>query len=387
MRRPTEFTLKDGPVYQKGRELCISKAYSGKDFLKKTVLTDEVFTYVDFFYSSHHKAMKFVEPKNKEKFGNPNQFGYAFYWNQARIFYDAACSLPIESAPVAAYYCMLNAAKSYISYTSSSADEFVNDFAMHGINEDNADSGNDLSTISIKHKERGVFPMFAKCLDDDFLAKWPTGTAFSLKKLLYNLPFVHRAFSLTYSTRSKKVEEIFVPLPTGESPKYYKASDGKVYLAADLERTYFPVNAQTIPAAVLSALGSGFQLYGNSGFRIRSSVGARYNKDSISGELKELTDKLRKHFAYILGPKRLWYVKLSDSESSNVLNLSTLTINMAAMHRISEIARYKPEQLSRLMKSKENWLLHEYISLSLDQFIDEVAAQITKHDIMATGQK
>ena len=60
---------------------------------------------------------------------------------------------------------------------------------------------------------------------------------------------------------------------------------------------------------------------------------------------------------------------------------------MAAMHRLSEIARYKPEQLNRLMHSKENWLIHEFISQSLDQFIDELAAQITKQDIMGINQK
>ena len=60
---------------------------------------------------------------------------------------------------------------------------------------------------------------------------------------------------------------------------------------------------------------------------------------------------------------------------------------MAVMHRLSEIARYKPEQLGRLMESKENWLIHEFITLSLDQFIDELAAQITGQEIMCTGVK
>ena len=55
--------------------------------------------------------------------------------------------------------------------------------------------------------------------------------------------------------------------------------------------------------------------------------------------------------------------------------------------RVSKIARYKPEQLNRLMKSKENWLLHEFIAQALDQFIDELAAEITKQDIMNAGQK
>lgn len=74
--------------------------------------------------------------------------------------------------------------------------------------------------------------------------------------------------------------------------------------------------------------------------------------------------------------------ELQNAQGPEVINLSDLTINMAAMHRVSEIARYKPEQLNRLMKSKENWLLHEFIAQALDQFIDELAAEITKQDIM-----
>ena len=79
--------------------------------------------------------------------------------------------------------------------------------------------------------------------------------------------------------------------------------------------------------------------------------------------------------------------ELHNVQGADVINLSDLTINMAVMHRVSEIARYKPEQLNRLMKSKENWLLHEFIALALDQFIDELAAEITKQDIMSVGQK
>ncbi len=83
----------------------------------------------------------------------------------------------------------------------------------------------------------------------------------------------------------------------------------------------------------------------------------------------------------------MWYLKRVKLADSKVINLCDMTLIMVAMHRISEIARYKPEQLSRLMKSKENWLLHEFMSQALDQFIDELAAEITKQDIMCVGNK
>lgn len=387
MPRRSEFVLDGIPLHQKNRTLRMTKVYTGQRFTSQTVLTDDVFTYVSFFFSSHRKAMKFVDHQNQTKYSNPNQYGYEFYWKQSEIFYRAAQQMPIEAAPVAAYYCMLNAAKSYLSYTSESVDAFVEEFGLHGLNEDNNDLGEDISTISIKHKQKGVFPLFANSLDADFLSLWPLGISHTLKSLLYNLPFVHRTFSMTYSSRSSKVDELFIPLTVGDMPKYYRGNDGKAYLAVDLDRSYFPPNAQTIPSGTLAMISSDFVPYNNAGLKLISTAGVRYNSNSISNELKELNDNLRKNFSYIRGAKRLWYLKKTRSTTPGVLNLCNLTINMAAMHRLSEIARYKPEQLNRLMHSKENWLIHEFISQSLDQFIDELAAQITKQDIMGINQK
>lgn len=67
--------------------------------------------------------------------------------------------------------------------------------------------------------------------------------------------------------------------------------------------------------------------------------------------------------------------------------MNDMLITMAAMHRISEIVRYKPEQMGNIMKSKENWLIHEFLTLSLDQFIDEIAAEITGQEIMGVATK
>jgi len=39
------------------------------------------------------------------------------------------------------------------------------------------------------------------------------------------------------------------------------------------------------------------------------------------------------------------------------------------------------------MKSKQNWLIHEFINKGLDQFIDEISCEITGEDIMCTGYR
>lgn len=388
MPRHNAFIIDNNPVHANGREVRLEKPYFDQDYQKPTILTDDAFTYVSFYYSTHGKAMKYNDSTKQEKYGKASRYSYEFYWKQAETFYKSSKSMPIESAPVAAYYCMLNAEKSYLSFVNEYVDDCVDNFGMHGIQEDNNDSGEDLETISIKHKQHGVFPMFAEKINPDFSTIWPSTDSKTLKSLLYNLPFVHRAYAMTYTTKKKKVEELFLPIEAGESPKYHKGNDGKAYLLFELEKTSFLANAQTIPVNIASSISPDFKIYQGRGFTLQSKNGAKWNGNgSISGEVKELTNELRKHFSYIKSNSRLWYLKRTHLGNPDVINLSTMTINMAVMHRLSEIARYKPEQLGRLMESKENWLIHEFITQSLDQFIDELAAQITRQEIMCVGVK
>lgn len=68
-------------------------------------------------------------------------------------------------------------------------------------------------------------------------------------------------------------------------------------------------------------------------------------------------------------------------------NLDTMTLIFAITHRFSEIVRYKPEQLVQLLNGKENWLVHEFPSLALDQFMDGISCEITGREIMCTRYK
>ncbi len=192
---------------------------------------------------------------------------------------------------------------------------------------------------------------------------------------------------MTYSGRGNKVDELFIPLKGGTSPTYYKGNDGKAYLCFDLDEGFFSVGASALPSAYARTISPDFIECPEETLKIRSKVGSSYNPRSISAEMKINNAKFRKNFSYIKGATRLWYLKRVNLDDDKVINLCDMTLIMAAMHRISEIARYKPEQLNRLMKSKENWLLHEFISQALDQFIDELAAEITKQDIMCVGNK
>jgi hypothetical protein len=62
-----------------------------------------------------------------------------------------------------------------------------------------------------------------------------------------------------------------------------------------------------------------------------------------------------------------------------------MTIIMAIMHRLSELSRYDPKGLLKYLGGKENWLLAEFIELAADQFIDELACEMTSLEFRMPG--
>lgn len=389
MPRRTSLEILENPYQYKNKYLCMKKSYTKPNFQSNTILTDDVFTYIEFYFSSHKKAMKYRNATSKSTYGNEKKYHYSFYWTQAMTFYQAAKSLPIESMPLLSYYSMLNAAKAFLAFRCDYIEDFVEHFSQHGLFEAQGLTGIDLNTIGVGRKAKGVYPLFGKTLDTNFDTAWPSGKSntITLKKLLYNLAYIHRAYITTYNTpRGTTSQELFIPLVVGRAPRYHKGNDSNLYLMFELDKEYFSTTATSIPAAHSSSISPKFAVSAHDNFTLRSISGARRNTtDSLSAEFKDLNDELRQEFQYIRSNDRLWYLKRSAMTSSDVINLNSMLITMAAMHRISEIVRYKLEQLAHLMDSKENWLIHEFITLALDQFIDEIAAEITGQDIMGTG--
>lgn len=57
--------LDDLPIQHKNQPIRMTKAYTKQDFSKHTVLTDDVFTYVSFFFDTHNKSMKYYSTRSK----------------------------------------------------------------------------------------------------------------------------------------------------------------------------------------------------------------------------------------------------------------------------------------------------------------------------------
>jgi hypothetical protein len=358
--------------------LRIRKTYQDADMSSHTVMTDDVFSYVDFYFKTHKKNIK-------DSNGKPLRQNHSFYWGQARNLYNAAKILPIESSALPMYYCMLNAVKAYLLYCANDCKSLLENFNNHGLGENPSNNSETdslkLENIMVFRKERGVFCEFSKKEDKNFDSLWKSRkeNSVSLKELISQLPFVHSAYVYTYKIPRK--EEKFIPLEANHSPKFMYSKENKIRLVADIDKHYFKQNATSIPNEILETVPkqlalnpdkeNAFQLYSRQTFK-KADVPKVYNE-------------YRRLFVYINADKRLWYLRKEDG--SNLSRINTMSLEMAIAHRFSEIVRYKSEQMQELLSGKENWLIHECLSLMLDQFMDEISCEITKQEIMHTRIK
>ena len=83
MPKRTSIKVDDVPYQYKNRKLQIGKSYTSPDFSSHTVLTDDIFTYIDFYFSSHKKAMKYRNPTvSKIKYGDERNITIRFIGNK-----------------------------------------------------------------------------------------------------------------------------------------------------------------------------------------------------------------------------------------------------------------------------------------------------------------
>jgi hypothetical protein len=189
--------------------------------------------------------------------------------------------------------------------------------------------------------------------------------------VLYNLVFIHRTYCLSYSNKKER----FLPL---KNPAFLRDSDtNEVWLRADAVddadwrffRKYLPPEVTVAP----------------SGPRTIDSVAKIVwaSSDSPSEaeleDLRRLNERLRRVLHYINGPHTLWYLKANGAYQ---IDRRPITLMLAAMHRLSEICRYKPSELRSFLDGQKNWLLSEFVAIAPAQFLDEIACEMTGHQIM-----
>ena len=291
-----------------------------------------------------------------------------FYWNQARRFADAAATMPVQASPLVHYYSFLNAAKALLVAKGVPFGEH------HGVKAHNmrgASKKIDLANEGIKFLNSGVFVALSSYLGDTELSK-----THSLKELLFNLPFVHRTFCLTYRSQP----DLF--LTVQECRYVFDSSSRCAFLEAVLSENF---EGRRYIAQLPSSFTADPSRPGEMrAIRSAKSVpvsGRQLSSPADFASILELHKEVRKDLQCINATQTLWYVK-GVVQGPSRLNRSPLTLTAAAMHRLSELCRYRPIELESFLAGHKNWLLSEFVLMAPEQFLDGIASELTGHQFL-----
>jgi len=199
---------------------------------------------------------------------------------------------------------------------------------------------------------------------------------------MYNIPCIHRTFSVTYSGSA----ELLIPIKKVQFVR--EDTTSKAWIQ-------FTVDSRYANGTALRNIPSGYKrtiIVDDNNYYIRKET-SRFkwdihaDKEERFNNLCAYHKKVRKDIYYIYGPTKLWYLKKELPNNTHIIKRSSLTLIFAVMHWMSELVRYNPEKFEKYMNTKQNWLLHEFIENALYQFVDEISCEITHQEIMCTGYR
>jgi hypothetical protein len=332
-----------------GRGVHVRKAIVFPVFTAQTVLVADNWDFVDLWLRRTHGVTSDTQ----------------FFWRQARSFYHAAKVLEKTASPLASYYCALNAAKTLLL---SKGLQFSN---QHGISGSRAGNKTTLMNERVTVKRNGIVAALCR-----YFGETANNDIYDLKNILYNLPYIHRSFCTTF--RSEK--ELFIPVDRLRFVR--KRGSSEAWFCCEIrDRRYQNEHIfETLP---------GFERDQgvSSRFIVRKRTRFRWEHGgSRAANIERLTKyhrRVRESVRYILGITRLWYLK--RDLGGHCGNRSSMTLTLMALHRLSELARYAPNVLDRHFNAQHNWLVSQFITRAIDQFIDEISAEITGYDFMLPG--
>ena len=290
-----------------------------------------------------------------------------FYWIQAKEFNKAATGLSIQASPLLHYYSFLNAAKALLTSKSIS---FVSN---HGVGRaPTAATRRKISLLNegVQIRDKGVLPSLSTFYNETEPLKVHT-----LQQVFFNLPCIHRTYCLSYPSQ----KDMFIPLTECQFVKNNLTN--QTYFSAVLSHDFS--NRFTViklpESLILDKIEDGK-------YYIRSvkfiTIKRPSNLTSLEKiELSNFHRTLRNDLLYINGSHTLWYVK-SRTNGPGIISRFPTTLTLAAMHRLSELCRYRPTELNSFLDSQKNWLLCEFIQQSPDQFFDEIASEITGYQFL-----
>lgn len=253
--------------------------------------------------------------------------------------------MPITSAPPLLYYSFMNATKALLAAKGVAFDE------PHGVRGHNMRGTwrkMALSNEGIRVLQRGIVPALAQSFGE-----CETTTIHSLEELLFNLPWIHRTYRLTY----KSQQNLFIPLT--DCRFLFDAATSAAYFATNLSRDFSGRKFfRRLPATLIpdAAIGDDRAIRATAAAPL--TIATPSNPADIAA-LISLQRAFRPDLNYISGAQTLWYVK-AVARGPSRLRRSPLTPTLRAMRRLSEICRDRPIQLASFLAGQKSWLLTEF---------------------------
>lgn len=339
-------------IQHKGRPLSIHKSCINPDFNEKTVLVEDTWLYVEMWLKR-----------------NNADAGAKFYWSQAKDFYLATKLLSKTSSPLTAYYCFLNATKCLLKVKGIAFTD------RHGVSGRVDGTRTALVNEIVLFKGAGILPSLCNYLGEPSLNE-----TYNLKNIFYNLPFVHRAYNLTFENQP----ELYIPI---SNPHFVKQNNNsQSWICAEIvdKKYQNQMTINKLPAGFERDMGFPDKWIIRRTNRFAWNTGTA-NKAANLVSLRTYHQSSRRNIQYIFGSTKLWYIKRGGAQ--NLIDRNPLTLTFAAMHKLSELARYTPTSLAKHFDSQHNWLLSEFIDSALYQFIDGISSEITGKEFMKPGRR
>lgn len=276
---------------------------------------------------------------------------------QAKHFYIAAESSPINSKPLLFYYSFLNLAKIMISIEKGYG---VASSYMHGISEkhNGSFSASEITIKSIHPTPKNVAIELMSILD---VANPQTPTTIKVKDLLAHCVGVHRAYSEIYGQK-----ETFFRL---DCPKLEKCG---------LNMT-FSAEVKCSAGDLSSLIARGYTVTQVGGKFIYQCSIATAKQNKTRGDYFSLSQKLRN--------EGVWYFIGNDGYTHYLSSLAQNrfepeVIVYLTIFYLGSITRYHPYMFDKLFSDKEQWLVSEFLSTQPKQFLYLATAKILGQQVL-----
>ncbi|MHC9290818.1 YaaC family protein [Mycobacterium sp. LTG2003] len=293
------------------------------------------------------------------------------YVHQARQYYDVIASLDPATKPLPAYYFALNLTKAYLTLVAPPATAPAK--VSHGASDSSTPGQRYRFTQEhAKVSQNGVLRMLAARTGQGFC--WPSGARIQISRLAAYLVESADLYSDAFGTKPK-----LVPVAATEVRSAGAARSRIAWLTVDISRMVLEERGLTARSMLGQAaiFASRFQLVHDSAnadtYTFESNTAISYSRvaDVLVPTRQEFDRSLLLRDRTTKGG--IDHVVLS----SHPALLSQEGVTFILLHHLSNMVRYRPQQVEALRGSSYWWLFTSWVDRACENFLLSIASRMS----------